>query len=1410
MKLSRQLFIIGAGLAGLTALVHILVALQAEMSQNNPVTLTLAALTSGIILGGILIWFLLHLNRSSVDLAAYRQTQAALQDKIQALQTIAEIEQALGSTATLADKTAVLLQRTIAYLHVDLGCISLIEPQTQIVKVAALQGAHNADQLRAAPMRVGQGATGWVAEKGEPIAIVDVAHDARWVHTSATEAEGIVSFLGVPLCAGERPIGVIELTTRTRRAFTQTEIDFLQTLAGQAAIAIENARLHDALQQRVDEFRALYEMTQDLSTAQDLDALLQTITDRAIALLQAPAGGMYLYDTVRQDLTAVVTTHPSTPIGMRLNLGEGMAGRVAQTREPLIVDDYRTWEGRATKFGNTSLTAVLEVPMLYRGELIGVLVVEEIDATSRRFNEEDARLLSLFASSAAGLVHTARLLADTQQRAAELEILRQASLQLTSQLDLTAVLDAILENTLRIAAESQNTHIYFYQDQRLNFAASLWTDGRKGQQWAEPRANGLTYTVAQQGEMIVVPDMRQHPLFEQTSFSNTGAIIGLPLKVENLVIGVMNVAYAQPHLFSPAELRVLELLADQAASAIANAHLHQAIQHSEERYRSLVENIPIGVYRVTPGAAGRLLMSNPAHLKMFGYASLAEFQKINISDLYFEPAERKIFSDLLLEKGALAEYRQHLKKKDGTPIWVLVTARAIYQNNQPAYFDCTAIDITARQTETLARAQAEDTLRQRTRELEALLQVANSATNLDMETVLTEVAHQAREMLHATEVSLFLMDDQSALLRPIVALGDYRTERLAFTLRLGEGIVGWVAQQRQAIIIDHGITDPRLKHVPGTPWEDESFMLAPMLRGDQVLGVIMLNRIPATGFAKNELDLLIGMAAQAAAAIANAHLFAETRRNALEQRIVSEITRALNASLDVNKTFPLVVKGIRALADCDRISLALLDPDNRHFTMVILDEPRPELAQGTRLPIYATACADDILANKEHLTPDLLLEAGHPAERLLYESGYRSRVNLPLVVGDHSIGALNLVSRRVGAYSPAQLGPLKQIANTIAIALENSHLFRAELTRREELSALYSLSRQLADINNSETVLQLVAQHVVQTVRVTFARILLVEVAELVVRAVYPIRNLDNDLLVGQRVSLARCAVCRQALEQATPLELQANDPSLSDWERQTLFLDVAHNVCLVPLQVGKRPIGLLMLGEVRREEREPFTPDKIRLARNIADQAASALHRVELFAELESAYLQTVLALANAVDAKDSDTHTHSQRLSTWAFEIGRRMGLDARALEDLRYGTILHDIGKIGVPDAILKKPAPLNADEWTKMHQHPAIGAKIMEPLPRLAGAATIVRHHHERYDGAGYPDGLAGEAIPLGARILAVVDAYGAIIDKRVYKDGRSPEQARQELRQCAGAQFDPQIVDLFLKFIAPAVPAEAAP
>ena len=195
-----------------------------------------------------------------------------------------------------------------------------------------------------------------------------------------------------------------------------------------------------------------------------------------------------------------------------------------------------------------------------------------------------------------------------------------------------------------------------------------------------------------------------------------------------------------------------------------------------------------------------------------------------------------------------------------------------------------------------------------------------------------------------------------------------------------------------------------------------------------------------------------------------------------------------------------------------------------------------------------------------------------------------------------------------------------------------------------------------------------------------------------------------------------------------------------------------------------------------------------------LVDQRTAELDRA--LDSLENAYRSTLQALTAALETRDAETHGHSERVVTFSLRLGREYGLTGPQMKALEFGSLLHDIGKIGVPDAILRKPAKLTDDEWVRMREHPMHGQQILRGIKFLEGAARVVAQHHEKWDGSGYPLGLKTEDIDICARIFSVADAFDAITSDRVYRQGRPYEAAAQELDEWSGRQFDPKVVEAF--------------
>ncbi len=248
----------------------------------------------------------------------------------------------------------------------------------------------------------------------------------------------------------------------------------------------------------------------------------------------------------------------------------------------------------------------------------------------------------------------------------------------------------------------------------------------------------------------------------------------------------------------------------------------------------------------------------------------------------------------------------------------------------------------------------------------------------------------------------------------------------------------------------------------------------------------------------------------------------------------------------------------------------------------------------------------------------------------------------------------------------------------------------------------------------------------------------------------------------------------------------------------RSLDPDTIRSFLGVPLWTRSHFVGVLCLGG--KKTGEHFTKDDLSLLSTLGSQAALAIHNAQLTEVREQALLDTITALAHAIEAKDGYTSSHCEKMTGRAVAVARSLGLPDQEVENVRLGAILHDVGKIGIPDAVLNKPGKLTAEEYEIMKQHAVIGARIVQPVAALQGVVPIVRHHQERYDGSGYPAGIAGQQIPLGARIIGVVDTYGAMTEDRIYRKAPGHERAVNELIRFAGQQFDPDIVQVFLNLM----------
>ncbi len=240
----------------------------------------------------------------------------------------------------------------------------------------------------------------------------------------------------------------------------------------------------------------------------------------------------------------------------------------------------------------------------------------------------------------------------------------------------------------------------------------------------------------------------------------------------------------------------------------------------------------------------------------------------------------------------------------------------------------------------------------------------------------------------------------------------------------------------------------------------------------------------------------------------------------------------------------------------------------------------------------------------------------------------------------------------------------------------------------------------------------------------------------------------------------------------------------------------VTRSMICVPMRLKDKIIGVLQV--LNRTGDIPFNEHDVEMLENMANQAVSAIENARLYENIQKVYLSTIEVLATAIDAKDPYTQGHSRRVTLYSVAIAEELNMTRKEVENVRYAGLLHDVGKIGIKDSIIRKPGRLTDEEYAIIKKHPAIGAKILRPVDFLADKIPGVLHHHEYYDGRGYPDHLTGENIPLDGRIICVADAFDAMTTNRPYRKGLTVKTAIGELQKFTGKQFDPVCVEAFLR------------
>jgi diguanylate cyclase (GGDEF)-like protein len=663
----------------------------------------------------------------------------------------------------------------------------------------------------------------------------------------------------------------------------------------------------------------------------------------------------------------------------------------------------------------------------------------------------------------------------------------------------------------------------------------------------------------------------------------------------------------------------------------------------------------------------------------------------------------------------------------------------------------------------------------------------------------------------------------------------------------GNHITEYILRTRQPVLVQENYTT-EIKKLGVDPLRTGgSFCGVPLVAYDHAVGALCIYSDEERAFDEGHLELLRVLASEASIAIENARLFQEERTKARHLSLLNLISRDAIATLNPDEVLAKITEQLENGLSYDHIGIALLDYTTREL-VVQAESGKRRGALGHRLPLDAGLVGQVARTGKPATYRSLPTTQSGP-KPVLADS--QTAMALPIFYADHLHGVLYVETVERVDFSEEESLLLHTLADLISGALHNALTFQKAQEQ--------AITDGLTGVKTHRFFMEALSSEWKRSSRAgrSFALVLMDLDRFKFVNDFYG--HLEGDLVL-QRVGQILETNCRRSdvvaryggdefvilmpettMEQARQLAAKLRGWVSADPLLREKNISASFGIACYPLH-GSSPQELIQVAdasmylskhqggntvstadhvdpnEARRWKRdvlEAYLGVTLKRLFATGPEAFEEIHqRLRQFTDslpetevagapqdsttVPQSILDTVTSLAYAIDAKDQYTQGHSQKVSAYAALLAEALGMSEPEVEEIRLAAVLHDVGKVGIPEGILNKSGPLNPEEWDVMKTHVVFGGRILEPLAPLARIREMVLHHHEFFDGSGYPNGLTGETIPLGARVITIADSYDTITSDRSYKKGRTAEQALSELERCANSQFDGRLVAAFVR------------
>jgi len=1383
---------------------------------------------------------------------SYTNLERKVADRIKELATLNTIGASVNESLDLDETLNRSLDGVLDLLDLEVGEIRLLDEESDELVIRTQRGLSSEFVRLADRQKVSEVLPGRIALSGEPVIEWNVFAKPR---RRLAQQEGLQAMAIFSLRAKEKLLGTLTLATRRGpRAFSRDERELLQTVSDQVGVAIENARLYEQAHERAEELEEkakrlalVNELSATINSTRDLSQVLQISVEQMTKIFNVERSGLVTFD-YQEGNGRLVTRHPQRDPHdreVRIPLTNNPAvEQIIKTRQPLPVEDVQGDPLMAPlrEMGELAgIVSMLIVPLVVKDEVIGTIGLDAMNVP-RRFSAEEIDLAQTIANQISIALENARLFELTDEsltvRVEQLAALQRVNDAANADLELSARLQAIIETTVQVSrAEAGAIYLCDEASEELILSATVGLDPSAIGKVRLKLDEGLTGWVARERQPLSVPDVTQdsrHKRISGLGMERYYGWLGIPLYLDRAdqLLGVISLRTIESREFTNEEIDFLETLAGRVSVAIDNARLFaesqrqlarltalREIDHAISSPLTLQETLNVlmaGVSDVLPVDACAVMQVNPATQELEFAASrglsqeyqqalrlqvgesiagriAVEGQSISIAHLPTDPLTK---TPTLVEEEGLVSYLGvplHLEKR-------VIGVLSLY-TRQPHAFSPNEVDFADTLGGQAAIAIEKARLLQETQEgLARTTRLYRLSTDVASTLSLSEVADmvvgKVMEAAGARAAAINLMDgDGNLWFQASVGLSE-RCQQKATPRPLGSTMS--VMRTGQPVIVANVANDPELIH-PRVQEEGVKALIALPLRvRERVIGVMFVNYDEPHAFSQSEVETLSIYANQAAIALENARLFREATEQAEQLTTLNELANTVSTILHLNEVLEAIYRQAQRIIPTDAFFIALYVPHTNQMDYKLLYDEGVRY-DGKVIEMPAGSFVEQVVLTRrpilESRDPALLAELSLPERRAgNVDKASLSLMYAPLISGEELVGVISAQSYTPYAYTPRHLELLCGVASHAAIAIHNARLFQNIRRQTKELATLNKMGQQVASILDVNQLLQLAASLAPQTLRAGACAIYLIDPEEqlLVLKAA---QGLPDSMVERIVFRMGEGLVGWTAMEARPVRVVDARlDPR---WKNK--YEDEGEKITSllsVPIVVGEKTLGVIELFH----RMTPFTPQDEALLVTLASQVGVALENARLYQDVRGVYLSTIRSLATAIDARDPYTKGHSEEVARYAVLIAREFGGPSEEVERIEYAGLLHDAGKIGTPEAILRKPSSLNQGEWVQMRLHPFTSAQIIKPIMPLGSIVPWVYHHHEQWDGKGYLDGLAGERIPLEARILSVADTYSAITTDRPYRPARSPEEAIEELHRAMGSQLDPDVVKAFLEVL----------